>query len=367
MKMAIEGFWSKPPDYGRNRELDPLALSTVHEAAADVLLPFLSGRTRSAEDFLWVLVGLRWASEHAATEGEIWECFEAFEKALKLNWYHAGRRQGFTGVDAVRDHYNDKRTDLEFNLVSNQRSQGLLGAYLRSLREGGLVERRSLRLADPGRALIDGVQFSWSGEISGYGWLTRAFDRAQQGFGRSVLRELGATLFDPEPMRDIATAIRLLGARPAWRTAARRLTTSNGKHLVASIGNDLARFSRRVTDAFWSILESPGQAVARLEVAGLRSRGWRDVVFRSAGLQPLRQPFDRFLIDAQRHPRRALIDLHGAVWERRGHNIPWIRASKGSIQVRPDIALKAPPAEGEWDLRWAVAHELVRRTDWRPT
>jgi hypothetical protein len=365
--MGIEGFWSKAPEYGRSRELDPLGLSTVHEAAADVLLPFLSGRTWTAEDYLWVLVGLRWAGEHASTEGEIWEYFEVFEKALKLNWYHRGRRQGFTGVDAVRDHYNAGRTDLLFKLVSNQRSQGLLGAYLRSLREGGLVERRSLRLADPGRALIGGIMFRWSGEISGYGWLAHAFDRAQQGFGRIVLRELGAALFDPEPMRDVAMAIRSLGAGPAWRTAAPRLASSNGKQIVAGIGNDLARFSKRVTQAFWVILESPGRAVARLEAAGLSSRGWRDVVFRSNGLQPLREPFDRFLLDAQRRPKHALVDLHGAIWDQRGHTVPWIRISKGSILVRPDVALKAPPAEGEWDLRWNVAHELVRQTGWRPS
>jgi len=69
--MTIEGFWSKPPEHGRNRELDPLALSTLHEAAADVLLPFLSGRTWKVEDYLWVLIGLRWADELSATDGEI--------------------------------------------------------------------------------------------------------------------------------------------------------------------------------------------------------------------------------------------------------------------------------------------------------
>ena len=63
---------------------------------------------------------------------------------------------------------------------------------------------------------------------------------------------------------------------------------------------------------------------------------------------------------------RALIDLHEAVWERRGHQVPWIRVSNGKISVRPDVALKAPPQEGEWDLRWVVAHELIRRTGWRP-
>jgi hypothetical protein len=137
---VIDGFWLTPPSYGRSRELDPLALSTLHDAAADVLLPFLSGRTRSAEDCIWVLVGLRWASERASADTEIWDHFEIFEKALKLNWFHNGLRSEYSGRDAIRGHYGAGRTDLRFQLVSNQRSQGLLGAYLRSLRCGELVD-----------------------------------------------------------------------------------------------------------------------------------------------------------------------------------------------------------------------------------
>ena len=82
----IDGFWVKIPDYGRSRESDPLALSSIHDAAADVLLPYISGRTNKAEDYLWVLIGLRWSEKNASTESDIWERFENFEKALKLNW-----------------------------------------------------------------------------------------------------------------------------------------------------------------------------------------------------------------------------------------------------------------------------------------
>src|SRR5262249_39803152 len=106
-------------------------------------------------------------------------------------------------------------------------------------------------------------------------------------------------------------------------------------------------------------------AIPPLEPGGLRSRGWRDVVFRSPALRPLREPFDRFLLDARRRPRRALIELHSAVWERRGHPVPWIRAANGSLQVRRDIAMKTPPVEADWDLRWTVAHRLIGRTGWK--
>ncbi len=225
-ELVIEAFWSIPPDFGSNREQDPLGLSSVHEAAADALLPLLSGRTRNAEDYLWVLIGLRWAGSQASTEIEIWAKFEIFEKALKLHWYDKGRRSGFAGVDAVRDHYQDRRTDLDFKLISNQRSQGLLGAYLRSLRSAGLVKPGSLALTDAGRSLIDHVVFQWAGKISGYGWLTRTFSRAQEGFSRRAKAELGGYLFDPESMRDVASKIRALGQRPSWRKTAAGLAPS---------------------------------------------------------------------------------------------------------------------------------------------
>jgi len=224
--MTFEAFWSKPPDFGRGREQDPLGLSTLHEAAADVLLPLLSGRTRSADEYLWVLVGLRWAGEQAATDKDIWANFETFEKALKLNWFHCGRRSGFAGVGAIKQHYKDGRTDFDFQLISNQRSLGLLGAYLRSLRDAGLVERRTLQLEkNAANALIDSVSFPWRGSISSYGWLANTFRRAQEGFSRNTYTELGRRLFDRSDMRDVAAAIKTLGPRPAWRKAARRLVT----------------------------------------------------------------------------------------------------------------------------------------------
>lgn len=363
----IEGYWSRLPEHGRQRELDPLGLSAMHEAAADVLLPFVSGRTRSAEDYVWVLLGLRWAGSISGTDADIWEGFERFEKGLKLSWFHERlRRAGFTGVEAVRDHYKEGRTDLEFKLVSNQRAQGLLGAYLRSLRDADLVEARSLRLSTRGRALIDGIDFSWKGEVSSYGWLANAFRRARDDFSAGVYRELGRSLFDPEAMQDSAAAIRSLGATPAWQRAAKMLKASPARSQVAAVGDELARFCKRAIGTFWSILESPDREIGRIDTGRLSTASWRVAVFRSNGMAPLRQPFETFLSSVSRWPRRALIQLHEAVWERRGHKVPWIRSVSGKVQVRPDIALKTPPLESEWDLRWSVVHELVRRTEWKP-
>jgi hypothetical protein len=83
--------------------------------------------------------------------------------------------------------------------------------------------RPSLRLTGAGKALVHGIRFQWNGTISGYGWLARAFKQAEAGFASDVYRELGAALFNPPAMRDVAATICELGAQPAWRKAARSL------------------------------------------------------------------------------------------------------------------------------------------------
>jgi hypothetical protein len=229
------------------------------------------------------------------------------------------------------------------------------------------VKRESLKLEDnSAHALIDSVPFWWNGGISGYGWLKRTFTRAEVGFNRNVLRELGGRLFDRADMHDVAARIKALGPLPAWRKAAPRLGASNQKQILAGVGNDLAVFCRRATSAFWELLGSGGRSVQDVGPGRLRQGAWREVAFRSATMQGFREPFDRFLSEVGRYPRRALIQLHCAVWERRGHDVPWVRLRNGRVQVRPDIEMKLPPPESEWDLRWGVAHRLISRTGWRP-
>lgn len=52
-------FWLRPPADTGTRGVDPIGMSALHEAAANVLLPYISGRNLKAEEYLWTLVGLR--------------------------------------------------------------------------------------------------------------------------------------------------------------------------------------------------------------------------------------------------------------------------------------------------------------------
>ena len=119
--------WLAPPEIDA-REVDPIGLSSLHDAAAAVLLPWITNRTRSADDYLWVLSGLEAGGRLGRTDREIWGFFERFEKALKIFWYTDLKiEDGFAGVRAIEEMTKAERRDLDFVLLSNQRSNGLLG------------------------------------------------------------------------------------------------------------------------------------------------------------------------------------------------------------------------------------------------
>jgi hypothetical protein len=56
-------FWNQPPTRDRTRLFDPLRFDALRESMADKLMPLLTGATRDADEYLWTLVGLRWAYE----------------------------------------------------------------------------------------------------------------------------------------------------------------------------------------------------------------------------------------------------------------------------------------------------------------
>src|SRR4051812_48503950 len=98
-------FWNAPPRSQGDRLGDPLGLDALREAMADCLVPYLTGGTRHADDYLWILVGLRWAKENAASniDSEIWEEFRIFERALKQYWEKFTSRSVYAGKNVVSD------------------------------------------------------------------------------------------------------------------------------------------------------------------------------------------------------------------------------------------------------------------------
>jgi hypothetical protein len=347
-------------------------MSSLHEAAANVLLPHISGRTREANDYLWTLIGLREGGEDGSsggrTDADIWQSFARFEKALKMYWYESGRRS-FTGINAVRRQYKHGREDLDFQLLSNQRSLGLLGAYVRSLREAGLVESHSLRLSAPGKSLVSIVDFSWWGELTRQ-WrdrFKRATDQLTCPAGREMKVALGKKLFCPQAMCGGACAIRLLGAGPRWPAAARHLRDWPAKQAVAKVGTHLLRLLNASTEAFWTILKTPDAKILPLPTGPLRQMDWLEAIYDSPTTA---DRWREFLATAGRSPaaaRDALVAIHDRTWQDRGHGEPWISCRNGRLWVRSDIRFKTPSRDAGWDLRWSVCHRLIHQTYWRPS
>ena len=363
-------FWLQPPAGSGTREVDPIGMSALHEAAANVLLPCISGRTREADEYLWTLIGLREGGEDGysggRTDADIWQSFSRFEKALKMYWYASGRRS-FTGINAVREQDRQGREDLDFQLLSNQRALGLLGAYVRSLREAGLVENGSLKVSSPGKGLVSRMDFQWCGELT-QRWASR-FERATQQMltpaGKEMGVALGQKLFCPQEMCGAAKAIRLLGATPKWPAAAGDLRDWPAKQVVAKAGAHLIRLLVASTRAFWTIIQSPNAKIQPMPTKQLRQIDWLSAIYDS---RPLIDHWKEFLTAAGRSStaaKHALVELHLRTWQDRDHGEPWIFYRNGRLRVRPDIRFKTPSRDAGWDLRWSVCHRLVRQTHWR--
>jgi hypothetical protein len=363
-------FWVASPEPS-TRETDPIGTSALHEAAAGVLLPLVSGRTQQAVDYLWVLVGLETASRYVHTDTEIWRFFARFEKALKLYWYEAQVRTSFDGIRAIKVAAANRILDLDFRLLSHQRSQGILGAYIRSLRRAGLIETGSLQLTAAARGLVQPLAFQWTGALT-RGW-QRHFARAHESLspttpiGRDTLEILGQKVLSAPEMVGTVAAIRELGKDPLWRQAASRLKSWPQKETVACCADPLLRLLRAMTEAFWRLLEEPQAPLHVLPLANLADLGWLKAI---RGRESSRDPFAEFMNHLRRSPRAtkaALIDLHRAVWKARGHDEYWVENRGGQIHVRRDLqyALPLSQATDNWDLRWSVSYQLIRQTHWR--
>src|SRR5690349_18769754 len=128
--------WNIADQHLKERAVDPLGFDALREAMSDVLVPFLTGATRRAEDYLWILVGLEWAERTATTrlDVDIWSRFERFERALKLFWFKYTSHRRFSGLRIIEKICRETRPDVSRAILTDQRGTGLMGNYIVSLR-----------------------------------------------------------------------------------------------------------------------------------------------------------------------------------------------------------------------------------------
>lgn len=177
-------FWTVPPEVEDARPTDPLGLDAMREELSDHLVPCLTGRTWSHEDFLWTMTLLRWSASEPTERARV-QSFLEWERRLKLHWVHKGLSK-FAGVEeASKQAEEDDAPSLGYRpLLVNQRSNGLLGAHLAPMRKLGLVDEASYRLTPLGDRLVEGVgkapeltDGSWSNWQSAFNRVRTAFDR----------------------------------------------------------------------------------------------------------------------------------------------------------------------------------------------
>jgi len=368
--LASSLFWNQPPTRDPTRSVDPLGFDALREAMADKLVPLLTGATRDADEYLWTLVGLRWAHEAtgSSVDATIFsQGFAPFERALKQYWYKfRGRASG--GINVVKKLCDEAQPDVRRPILVDQRATGLLGNYIVSLRGMRLVQKDSLRVVDDAadRLLVD-IKFapprSWS---SSWVALNRAFSGIEL---KSARRRLGVRLFaggSPE----MARAARAVLERPSatsWARVGRRDLDSEQARLAAAT-TALIRLETAALAGFGDLLRGE-KTLPRSTRKSLRSlaAATRDAdPFPSSwgGSNPLRSAIRDALssLARGRDPAAALLRLHIAVTREVRQTDHWLLhlgdMPAGSQQWRPGA--------GAPDFRFGNLRTLVRQTRWRP-
>lgn len=363
--MITSVFWNTSHKSLYKRTGDPLGLHALREAMSDCLVPHLTGATRHADDYLWVLVGLRWARDDtgATVDADVWEEFRKFERALKQYWHRFTARRDYLGKREVAKLCEHERPNVNKRILEDERATGLLGSYIASLRAIGLIEKSALAPTKVGDQLIRGVGFtarprtftSWSALRTGYGPTAREV--------RGCRKALGSHLFQDDHMRCAASAMLARATARSWSGLAAFLTTEQRR--VASACAAVLNVEEAMAGAFGELLTGRPSLTATQRVRV------RDTSARVRDRQPIpdawsNQPIAKALdgawsacIDGRRIEQR-LVDLHVEVVHTVRGNEPWITilGEESLVEYRPVFAGR--------DFRLKNLARLVGQTKWSP-
>jgi hypothetical protein len=363
-------FWNQPPDRDPTRSVDPLGFDALREAMADKLVPLLTGATRDADEYLWTLIGLRWAREATGSSIDATlfsKGFAPFERALKQYWYKfRGRTSG--GINVVKKVCEEAQPDVARPILVDQRATGLLGNYIVSLRGMRLVQKDSLRVIDAAadRLLLD-IRFapprSWT---SCWSVLNQAFDGIEL---KAARQRLGGRLFGGES-QEMSRAARAALARPKAAVWARtgRLELDSEQARLADATTAVVRLEAAALDAFGELLRGekvlPASTRRSLRSLAAAARDADPFPLSWPAGSPLRSAIHEALssLARGRNPAVTLLRLHVAVTREVRQTEPWL-LYLGEI---PAGFQRWRPGTGVPDFRFGNLRTLVRQTRWRP-
>lgn len=345
-------FWSQPPEDDGGRPTDPLGLDGMREELSDRLVPCLTGRTWSHEEFFWSLVFVRWAEEEERTDEARVARFLHWERCLKLHWAHRGRDR-FAGVNRARKQVDAPHAPSTFfrPLLINQRAQGMLGAHLGPLRKLGLVSETAIVLTDEGPSLTAGAGSVPDLKNEDWSNWTRAFNRAGKGFNGGFRRRLRERLAAKMP--DLHAALSAVGWRqsPSWKQAATHIGAA--QRPFALLADEFCPWADDLRGLFHKLVQSPPKNPAPVLPSPLS----RPIPPALSRWEPLKHVLRRW---RRREGDRVLADLHRRVFAERGyeHDL-WIRWEDGRRHPYLSRASSSVTSEGS-DCRWANAVGLMR-------
>lgn len=358
-------FWTKQAKLQIERQADPLGIDVLREAMAGVLAPCLTKGTSSADEYLWVLVGLGWANRNGAAgfEMNVWPSFQRFERGLKLYWWRNSLQRHFNGsrkakLLCARGEWHPNLTE---PLLSNERGAGLLGIYLRSLRKIGLVEKRTLRLSDKGEDVIQGLDFAWDGQgVGSWAKLYVIFSKVR--FQVTHRRRLGVYLFADATMRSSAEAWKRRRSSRGWPDLVDMLSLEQKK--MAKACGTVNKWAETANACFTELLGGRKNIpkVLSLRLKRDSSRTLKADPFPVAwgrdGLADILRQGIRGMSEGVKTQCMALIKLHSSVVSEQRGRSAWISrlGQKSLVEYRPP--------NGDDDYRFKNLKHLLVETRW---
>jgi hypothetical protein len=363
-------FWNRPLPKSGGRLVDPLGFDALREAMADVLLPWLTGGTRDSDEYLWTLIGLRWAQESTGSlvDAAIFNRgFAPFERALKQYWCKKGRSFSGGVVVIKKICQENEKPDIQRPILQDQRGAGLLGAYITSLRAMELVKPGSLRVNEAeADSLLGDIRFKpKNGWTSSWSALNEAFAKFDL---KPARKQLGARLFSGAnaAMRCAAESAQCKPQAEDWTEVdMSKLPPQSAR--VARATKAIATLEKTALQAFRQLLHG-NVKLSRKTLGDLQAHAPGAEMSPLPLAWPSNNPMRRALEEAfhsfasRSDPANTLLKLHLTVTREIRRTEPWISELGERAQEFEEWQPNAQPP----DFRFCNLRNLLRQTRWRP-
>jgi hypothetical protein len=370
--MSSSLFWNKRSADGDMRATDPLGFDALREAMSNRLVPLLTGVTGDADEYLWTIIGLRWAKAvtRSDLDAELFkDGFALFERALKQFWYRTGAsgQRRIAGIQVVRRLCDGGRPDVNRLILADQRATGLLGNYIVSLRGLGLVQRANLQPIDAEvERLLTGVEFP----RDRYWYKTwETLDDVCGGVKLSKARKaLGERLFGHSNISMRCAALAVIGCPDAESWSQIDLGQLEAEQ------QSLARSTDIVTQLELASLQIFGDALRGAQTVktsdAVRLRNLASAVLKAKPFPLGWQRDNALAIALQRgigrlaegeRPLETLHRLHIAITRDVRGSTPWLHA----IGEQPHAFVDWKPGNQVRDFRFGNLKSLIKQTGWK--